>query len=189
MSSSNLISNRFSQDVQPGDIVDVIVVVSVVIFPVSLDKLSGSFCRKMSKDGSLRCGSGKEYNGVTGWESISKENLFIAFSRSRTTLILWGLGEKMFQESSSGWSETNNESEKWFMSEQVWIIDSGSFGLSFCHSESWLEEAELFVMTRVSLITSFTDIISALVEEMVTLTTDKALCVVCNERRCIPRVS
>ena len=75
------------------------------------------------------------------------------------------------------------------MSEQVWIIDSGSFGLSFCHSESWLEEAELFVMIRVSSIISFTDIISTLVEEMVTLTTDKALCVVCNERGCIPRVS
>ena len=189
MSSSNLISNRFSQDVQPGDIVDVIVVVSVVIFPVSLDKLSGLFCRKMSKDGSLRCGSGKECNGVTGWESIFKEDLFIASSRSRMTLILWGLGEKMFQESSSGWSETNDESGKWFMSEQVWIIDSGSFGLSFCHSESWLEEAELFVMIRVSSIISFTDIISTLVEEMVTLTTDKALCVVCNERGCIPRVS
>ena len=67
------------------------------------------------------------------------------------------------------------------MSEQVWTIDSGSFSLSFCYSESWLEEAELFVMTRVSLITSFADIISALVEKMVTSTTDKALCVVCNK--------
>jgi len=46
---------------------------------------------------------------------------------------------------------------------------------------SWLEEAELLVMTRVSLIISFADIISALAEEMVTSTTDKALCVVCNE--------
>ena len=148
----------------------------------------------MSKDGSLRCGSRGERNGVTGWESISKEDLFIAFSRSETTLILWGLGEKMFQESSSGWSETNDESGKWFMSEQVWIINSGSFGLLFCHSESslgssWLEEAELFVITRVSLVISFADIISALVEEMVTLTTDKALCIVCNEGGCIPRVS
>ena len=105
------------------------------------------------------------------------------------TLILWGLGEKMFQESSSGWSETNDKSGKWFMSEQVWIIDSGSFSLSFCHSELWLKEAELFIMTRVSLITSFTDIISALVEEMVMSTTDKALCVVCNEGRYISRVS
>ena len=148
----------------------------------------------MSKDGSLRCGSGGECNGVTGWESISEEGLFIAFSRSGITLILWGLSEKMFQESLSGWSETNDESGKWFMSEQVWIISSGSFGLSFCHSESWLgsswlEEAELFVMTRVFLITSFADIISALIEEMVTLTTDKALCVVCNEGGHIPRVS
>ena len=148
----------------------------------------------MSKDGSLRCGSGGECNGVTGWESIPKEDLFIVFSRSGTTLILWGLSEKMFQESSSGWSETSDESGKWFVSEQVWIIDSGSFGLPFCHSESWLgsswlEEAELFVMTRVSSITSFADIISALVEEMVTSTTDKALCVVCNEGERIPRVS
>ena len=140
----------------------------------------------MSKDGSLRCRSGGERNSVTGWESISKEDLFIVLSRSRTTLILWGLGEKMFQESSSGWSETNDESGKWFVSEQVWIIDSGLFGLSFCHSESWLglswlKEAELFVMTRVSSITSFADIISALVEKMVTSTTDKALCVVCNK--------
>ena len=140
----------------------------------------------MSKDESLRCGSGGERNGITGWESISKEGLFIAFSRSRTTLILWGLSEKMFQESSSGWSETNDKSGKWFMLEQVWIISSGSFSLSFCHSELWLgllwlEEAELFVMTRVSSITSFADIISTLVEEMVTSTTDKALCVVCNK--------
>jgi len=44
-----------------------------------------------------------------------------------------------------------------------------------------LEEAELFVMTRVSLITSFADIISILVEEMVMLTTDKALCIVYNK--------
>jgi len=56
----------------------------------------------MSKNGSLRCGSGGEHNGVTGWESISKEDLFIAFSRSGMTLILWDLSEKMFQESSSG---------------------------------------------------------------------------------------
>ena len=133
-------------------------------------------------------------NGVTGWESISKEDSFIALSRSGTTLILWGLSEKMFQELSSGWSETNDESGKRFVSEQVWIIDSGSFGLSFCHSESWLgsswlKEAEIFVMTRVSSITSFADVISALVEEMVTSTTDKALCVVCNEGGRIPRVS
>ena len=148
----------------------------------------------MLKDGSLQYGSGGERNGVTGWKSISKEDLFIASSRSGMTLILWGLGEKMFQESLSGWSETNDESGKWFMSEQVWIIGSGSFGLLFCHSESWLgsswlEEAELFVMTRVFLITSFADIISALIEEMVTSTTDKALCVVCNEGGHIPRVS
>jgi len=56
----------------------------------------------MLKDGSLRCGGGGECNGVTGWESIFKEDLFIVFSRSGTTLILWGLSEKMFQESSSG---------------------------------------------------------------------------------------
>ena len=67
------------------------------------------------------------------------------------------------------------------MSEQIWTINSGSFSLSFCYSESWLEEAELFVMTRVSSITSFADIISVLVEEMVMSTTDKALCVVCNK--------
>jgi len=131
----------------------------------------------MSKDGSLRCGSKRKCNGVTGWESISKKDLFIVFLRSGTMLILWGLSEKMFQELSSGWSETNDESGKWFMSEQVWIIDSGSFSLLFYHSESWLgslwlEEAELFVVTRVSSITSFADVISALVEEMVTLTTD-----------------
>ena len=147
----------------------------------------------MLKDRSLRCGGGGECNGVTGWESISKEDLFIVFSRSRMMLILWGLGEKMFQKSSSGWSETNDKSRKWFISEQVWIIDSSSFGLLFCHSESWLgllwlEEAELFVITRVSSITSFADIISALVKEMVTSTTDKALCVVCNEGGRIPRV-
>ena len=90
----------------------------------------------MSKDGSLRCGSGGECNGVTGWESISKEDLFITFLRSKTMLILWGLSEKMFPELSSGWSETNDKSGKWFVLEQVWIIDCSSFGLSFCHSES-----------------------------------------------------
>ena len=89
----------------------------------------------MSKDGSLRCGGRRERNGVTGWKSISEKDLFIAFSRSRTMLILWGLGEKMFQESSSGWSETNDESGKWFVSEQIWIVDSGSFSLSFCHGK------------------------------------------------------
>ena len=66
----------------------------------------------MSKDGSLRVGRGGECNGMAGWKSVSEEDLFIVFSRSRTTLILWGLGEKMFQESSSGWSETNDESGK-----------------------------------------------------------------------------
>ena len=109
-------------------------------------------------------------------------------------MILWGLSEKMFQELLSSWSETNDKSRKWFIAEQIWVIDSGLLSLSFSHSESWLglswlKETELFVVTRVSLITSFTDIISILVEEIVMLITDKALCVVCNERRCIPRVS
>jgi len=109
-------------------------------------------------------------------------------------LILWGLSEKMFQELLSGWSETNDESGKWFITEQIWVIDSGLLGLLFSHSRSWLgllwlKEAELFVMTRVSLITSFADIISTLVEEIVMLITDKALCVVCNKRKCILRVS
>jgi len=44
------------------------------------------------------------------------------------------------------------------------------------------------MMTRVSLITSFVDIISALIEEIVTLTIDKALCVVCNKGEHIPKV-
>ena len=109
-------------------------------------------------------------------------------------LILWGLSEKMFQELLSGQSETNNESGKWFIAEQIWVIDSGLLGLLFSHSGSWLgllwlKKAELFVVTRVSSITSFADIISTLVEEIVMSITDKALCVVCNERRCIPRVS
>jgi len=148
----------------------------------------------MSKNGSLRVGSGGERNGVTSWKSISEEDLFIASSRSGTTLILWDLGEKMFQESSSGWSETKDESGKWFVLEEIWVVSSGSLGLSFCHSKSWLrslwlEEAELLVMTRVSSITSFADIISTLVEEMVTSTIDKALCVVYNEGEHIPKVS
>jgi len=113
-------------------------------------------------------------------------------SRSGTILILWGLSEKMFQELLSGLSETNDESGKWFIAEQIWVIDSGLLGLLFSHSGSWLgllwlKEAELFVVTRVSSITSFADIISTLV--IVMSITDKALCVVCNERRCIPRVS
>jgi len=100
----------------------------------------------------------------------------------------------MFQELLSGWSETNNKSRKWFIAEQIWVIDSGLLGLLFSHSGSWLgllwlKKAELFVVTRVSSITSFADIISTLVEEIVMSITDKALCVVCNERRCIPRVS
>ena len=100
----------------------------------------------------------------------------------------------MFQELLSGWSETNDESGKWFIAEQIWIINSGSLSLLFCHSKLWLgslwlEEAELSVMTRVSLITSFADIISTLVKEIVTLTIDKALCVICNEREHIPRIS
>ena len=163
MFSSNLISDGFFQDVCPGDIVNVIIVVSVIIFLVSLDVLSRSSHRKMSKDGSLRYGSKGKRNGMASWKSISKEDLFIAFSRSGMTLILWGLGEKMFQESLSGWSETNDKSEKWFVLEQIWIIDSGSLGLLFCHSKLWLEEAEFFVMTRISSITSFVDVISTLV--------------------------
>jgi len=119
MFSLNLISDGFSQNVRPGDVIDVIIVVSVVVFPISLYVLSRSFCRKISKDGSLRVGSRGECNSVTGWKSISEENLFIAFSRSGITLILWGLGEKMFQESSSGWSETKDESGKWFISEEI----------------------------------------------------------------------
>jgi len=66
----------------------------------------------MSKNRSLRVRSGREHNGVTGWESISKEDLFIAFLRSGTTLILWGLSEKIFQELLSSWSKTNDESRK-----------------------------------------------------------------------------
>jgi len=54
---------------------------------------------------------------------------------------------------------------------------------------SWLKEAELFVVTRVFSITSFADIISILVEEIVMSITDKALCVVYNERKYISRVS
>ena len=112
----------------------------------------------MSKNGSLRVGSGGERNGVTSW------------------------------------SETKDESGKWFVLEEIWVVSSGSLGLSFCHSKSWLrslwlEEAELLVMTRVSSITSFADIISTLVEEMVTSTIDKALCVVYNEGERIPKVS
>jgi len=42
---------------RPGDIVDVIVIVSVIIFLVSLNVLSRSSCKKMLKDGSLRVGS------------------------------------------------------------------------------------------------------------------------------------
>jgi len=102
MSSSNLISNRFSQNIGPGDIVDVIIVIFVIVFPILLYVLSRSSHRKISKDGSLRVGSGGERNGVTSWKSISEENLFIVSSRSGMTLILWGLSEKMFQESSSG---------------------------------------------------------------------------------------
>jgi len=56
----------------------------------------------MLKDGSLRVGGGGECNGVTGQKSVSEKDLFITVSRSRMTLIFWGLGEKMFQESSSG---------------------------------------------------------------------------------------
>jgi len=112
MSSLNSISDRFSQDVRLGNIVNVVIVVSVVVFPVLLYILSRFSCRKMSKNRSLRVRSGGECNGVTGWESISKEDLFIAFLRSRIMLILWGLSEKMFQELLSSWSETNNESGK-----------------------------------------------------------------------------
>ena len=100
----------------------------------------------------------------------------------------------MFQELLSGWSETNDKSKKWFIAEQIWVIDSGFLSLSFSHSESWLglswlKKAELFVVTRVSLIISFADIISILVEEIVMSITDKALCVVYNERKYISRVS
>jgi len=65
----------------------------------------------MSKDGSLRYGSKGECNGVAGWESISEEDLFITFLRSGTMLILWGLSEKMFQESSSGVKDMQSGSE------------------------------------------------------------------------------
>jgi len=102
MFSLNLISDGFSQNVRPGDVVDVIIIVFVVVFPILLNVSSRSSRKKISKDGSLRVGRGGECNGMTGWKSISKEDLFIAFSRSGTTLILWGLSEKMFQESSSG---------------------------------------------------------------------------------------
>jgi len=88
MFSSNLISDGFSQNVRPGNVIEVVIVVSVVVFPISLYVLSRSSYRKMSKDGSLRVGSRGECNGVTGWKSISEEDLFIASLRSRTTLIL-----------------------------------------------------------------------------------------------------
>jgi len=82
MRTSNLISDGLSQDVRPGDIVNVVVVVSVVVFPVLLSILLRSSCRKMSKNRSLRVGSREEHNGVTGWKYISEEDLFIASSRS-----------------------------------------------------------------------------------------------------------
>ena len=124
---------------------------------------------------------------MTSWEFFPKEDLFIVFSRSRVTLILWSLSEKIFQESSSGQSKTNDESGKQFVGKQVWIIDSG---LLFCHSKLWLRLSWLkkAVMTRVSLIISFADIISTLVKEMVMSTTNKALCVVYNEKRYILKV-
>ena len=141
MSSSNSISDGFSQDVGSGNIVNVIIVVFVIIFPISLAALLRLSHRKMSKDGFLRIRGKGECNGVTGWKSFSEEDLFIAFSRSRTMLILWGLGKKMFQESLSSWSKTNDESRKWFVSEQVWIINSGSLSLLFYHSKLWLRSS------------------------------------------------
>jgi len=88
MSSSNLISDRFSQDVRPDDIVNVIIVVFIIVFLVSLSILLRLSHRKISKNGSLRVGSGGERNGMTGWKSISEKDLFIASSRSRMMLIL-----------------------------------------------------------------------------------------------------
>jgi len=96
MSSLNLISDGFSQDVRLGDIVDVVIIVSVIIFPVLLYVSLRLSCRKILKDRSLRVRTGGEHNGMTSWKSISEEDLFIAFLRSRTMLILWGLGKKMF---------------------------------------------------------------------------------------------
>jgi len=56
MSLLNSISNGFFKDVRPGDIVDVVIVISVIIFPVSLYDLLRSSHKKMLKDGSLRVG-------------------------------------------------------------------------------------------------------------------------------------
>ena len=52
-----------------------------------------------------------------------------------------------------------------------------------------MKETKSLVMTRVSLITSFTDIIRALIKKMVTLITDKVLCIVCNKEEPIPKIS
>ena len=81
-----------------SDIVNVVVVVSIIVFQILLDGLLRLSCRKMLKDRSLKVEGRGKYNGSTGRESVSEEDLFIAFLRSRTTLILWGLSEKMFQE-------------------------------------------------------------------------------------------
>jgi len=71
----------------------------------------------------------------------------------------------------------------------LWLVELVVLPQQIVVGSSWLEEAELLVMTRVSSITSFADIISVLVKEMVTLTTDKVLCIVCNEGGCTPKVS
>jgi len=87
MSLLNLISNGFPKDIGPGNIVDVVIVVSIVIFPVlSGDVLKLSY-RKILKDRSLRVGIGEECNGITSWKSVSEEDSFITFSRSGTMLI------------------------------------------------------------------------------------------------------
>jgi len=61
-----VVSHDISQDVGSGDIVNVVIVVSIVIFPISLAALLRLSHRKMSKNRSLRIRGRGECNGVTG---------------------------------------------------------------------------------------------------------------------------
>jgi len=60
MSSLNSISNGFSKDVRPCDIIDVVIVVSIIVFLVLLNVFLGLSHRKMLKDRSVWFRSGGE---------------------------------------------------------------------------------------------------------------------------------
>jgi len=86
----------------------------------------------------------------------------------------------MKMESSSLW----NNSRKSILAHLACCLATRNFGW-----DHYLEETKFLIVIWVSPVTLFANIARVLVKKVIILTTDKALCIVCNEGGSIPNVS